>query len=90
MANEVKSSVNITIGANADALNKAFDEAQARANSFSNKLAKAAALGATAFITLRDGVIGTVEAFAESEASSKRLDAALLNQGLLTTELREK
>lgn len=90
MANEVKSSVNITIGANADALNKAFDEAQARANSFSNKLAKAAALGATAFITLRDGVIGTVEAFAESEAASKRLDAALLNQGLLTTELREK
>ena len=46
MANEVKSSVNITIGANADALNKAFDEAQSRANSFSNKLAKAAALGA--------------------------------------------
>ena len=90
MANEVKSSVNITIGANADALNKAFDEAQSRANSFSNKLAKAAALGATAFITLRDGVIGTVEAFAESEAASKRLDAALLNQGLLTTELREK
>ena len=56
MANEVKSSVNITIGANADALNKAFDEAQARANSFSNKLAKAAAL----FMKLTHQVMGVL------------------------------
>lgn len=87
---EVKSSVNITIGANADVLNKVFEDAQKKANSFTTNLAKAAALGATAFVALKEGVIGTVEAFAESEAASKRLDAALLNQGLLTGGLREQ
>lgn len=89
MANEVKGSVNITIGANTDVLNKAFAEAQKRANSFTTNLAKAAALGATAFITLKEGVFGTVQAFAESEAASNRLRAALLNQGMLSAELEE-
>jgi hypothetical protein len=57
---EVKSSVNITIGANADVLNKVFEDAQKKANSFTTNLAKAAALGATAFVALKEGVIGTV------------------------------
>lgn len=86
---EVKGSVNITIGANADVLNKVFADAQKRANSFTTNLAKAAALGATAFITLKEGVFGTVQAFAESEAASNRLRAALLNQGMLSAELEE-
>jgi hypothetical protein len=89
VANDVKGSVNITIGANADVLNKVFDDAQKRANSFSRNLSAAAALGAAAFFSLRDGVIGSVQAFAESEAASRKLDAALKNQGILTDELQE-
>lgn len=87
MANEVKGSVNITIGANADALNQALETAQKKANSFTANLAKAAALGATAFLSLKEGVLGTVMEFAAADAAAKKLDQALLNQGIYSKAL---
>lgn len=89
MAGEVKASVNVRVGANVDALNAAFDQAQRRASSFSINLAKAAALGAAAFVSLKEGVFGTVEAFAEADASSNRLRSALLTQGILSKDLAD-
>lgn len=64
--------------------------AQAAAARLADNLVKAAAQGAAAFVAIRTGILGSVEAFAESDAASKRLEAALLQQGILSGQTSEK
>ncbi len=84
-----EANVNISLGAKAEAYLRAFDEAEKRTNTFTNRLAKAAALTATAFVAIKTTVFDSLEAFAESEKATKQLEQALFQQGIEASKVME-
>lgn len=86
---EIRSGVNISIGANADVLERVFAQAQQKASSFEKSLAKAAAGTAAAYAALKVAIFNSLEAFAEQERIGNQLNQSLKNSGIYTQRLRD-
>lgn len=86
---EIRSGVNISIGANADVLERVLSQAQKKATDFERNLTKAAVATAAAYGAIKVAVLNSLEAFAEQERIGNQLTQVLVNQGIYTKELRE-
>lgn len=87
---DIRGNVNITIGANADVLERVLTQAQKKASDFERNLARAAAGTAAAYGAIKVAVLNSLEAFAEQEKIGNQLTQALINQGIYTRELRDR
>jgi hypothetical protein len=85
-------SSDLLIKINADAKNaqKAFDDIRAQTEDLEGQLAKVAQVSAVAFAAFTAEIYFSVKAFNEAERASVQLTNALQNQGIFTTELKNK
>jgi cytochrome c556 len=80
----------IKINADVKDVTKAYEDVQAKTEQLDESLSKIAKISAVAFAALTAQVALSVKEFAEADTSSRQLSNALQNQGIFTTELKDK